>query len=97
MRRAVGNPLLVLELLLERHEPLTKRLSREKPLRLPAAIGTGDDGHILRGLVVVARFHAERRLTAFIKPHHEGLLTSSATREGWLRPAPLLRSTPFKF
>src|SRR5207342_161750 len=57
-------------LLLKRHEPLAKRLSREEPLSLQAAIGADHNGHIFGGLVVVARFHAERHLITFVKPHH---------------------------
>ena len=50
MHRAIRNPMLVLELLLERHQPLTKRLSGKKPLALLQPIGTDDNGHILGGL-----------------------------------------------
>jgi hypothetical protein len=44
MHRAIGYRLLVLELLLERHEPLAKRVSRGKPLGLLATIGADDNG-----------------------------------------------------
>src|SRR6185503_17791431 len=98
VHRAIGHPVLVLELLLERLQSLAKRLPREKPLGLLTPIWTDDDGHVLLGLVVVARFQAERHLTALIEPHHEGLLGCLGPAAGaWFQPDLLPRSTSFKF
>ena len=63
--------MFVLELLLERHQPLAKCFPRPKSLDLLAPVRVNDSGHILSGLIVKARFEAERGAVAFVKPNHK--------------------------
>jgi hypothetical protein len=70
VRGTLGRLMLVLELLLEGHQPLAKRFPRPKSLNLFAPVRVYDSGHILSGVVVKARFEAERRAVASVKPNH---------------------------
>jgi hypothetical protein len=69
--RALLSPSVGGERLLQPHEPLSKCLQLAEPLQVLPAVRMMEHGHIFGGLVVVARFKAERYLVALVEPDHK--------------------------